>query len=258
MTQALSVQELAQLNARFERAHPSEIIRWAVEIFRQDVALASAFGADSAAIIHMAVQVDPKISIRTVDTGFLFPETLEFMEELRRRWSLNLQVVRTRLSEAEIARLKREHATRPIDDRYCCGEYKREAAERALAGLRGWITGLMRVEAETRRQTPIVEQLANGLVKIAPIAAWTRQQIDDYMREHQLPYHPLYAQGYLSVGCALHTQKPLDPQDPRSGRWGGQKTECGIHDIGKPRQTSPDGQGRSPRKGSKPPHQPKQ
>src|SRR3989338_9340430 len=120
-------EELKALNAKFERAHPVDIIRWAVETFRPDVALTSSFGADSAALIHMALQADPRISIRTVDTGFLFPETVRFTEELRRRWHLNLSVFRTKLSDEEVARLKRGHAARPIDDRYCCGEYKREA-----------------------------------------------------------------------------------------------------------------------------------
>ena len=235
MATELTLKDIEALNKRFEHAHPVEIIRWVVETFRSDVALTSSFGADSAAIIHMALQADPQINIRTVDTGFLFPETLQFMEELRRRWSLNLNVFRTKLSDEELARLKREHPTKPIDERYCCGEHKREATERALAGLRCWITGLMRVEAVTRRTTPIVERLATGLVKVAPIATWTYKQIYDYIREYDLPYHPLWAKGYTSIGCALHTQKPVDSNDPRSGRWVGQeKTECGIHDIGKP------------------------
>ncbi|MBI2103968.1 MAG: phosphoadenylyl-sulfate reductase [Candidatus Omnitrophica bacterium] len=235
----MTPQELKRRNAAFERAHPSEIIRWAVETFRPDAALTSSFGADSAALIHMAVQVDPAISIRFVDTGFHFPETLQFLEHLKRRFRLNVQVFRTRLSAQEIDRLKREHAVRPIDDRYCCGEYKVETTERALAGVRCWITGLMREETPTRRHTPIVEALENGVTKVAPIAGWTAKQLLAYMEEHRLPFHPLWARGYTSIGCALHTQPPVDPNNPRSGRWAGQdKTECGIHDIGKgkPRQ----------------------
>lgn len=237
MSTTLTPHELKELNCRFETAQPAEIIRWAVETFRPDVALTSSFGADSAALIHMAIQVDPQLSIRTVDTGFLFPETLQFLDELRRRWRLHVTVVRTTLSDDEIARLKRQHATRPIDDRYCCGEYKRAATERALAGVRCWMTGLMRSEAVTRRETPIVEVLANGLTKVSPIATWATKQIYDYMTANDVPFHPLWAQGYTSIGCALHTTKPVDPNDPRSGRWAGQnKTECGIHDIGKPPQ----------------------
>ena len=231
---ALTPQGLARLNARFARAHPTEIIRWAVETFRPDVALTSSFGVDSAALLHMAVQADPRISIRFVDTGFHFPETLRFMEELTRRFHLNVCVFRTRLPAGDIERLKREHAARPIDDRYCCGEYKVEATRRALAGLRCWITGLMREEAVTRKATPFVEVLESGLTKVAPIVAWSARQIHAYLEEHRLPFHPLWAAGYTSIGCALHTQKPVDPNDPRSGRWAGQdKTECGIHDIGK-------------------------
>ena len=227
-------QELAALTKKFETAHPIEIIRWAVETYRPETVLTSSFGADSAAIIHMALQADPKIPIRTVDTGFLFPETVRFTETLRKLFALNLTVIRTKLTDAEIARLKAQHATTPIDDRFCCGEYKREATERALAGVRCWIAGLMRAEAASRRRTPIIEPLGNGMIKVSPIAAWTQKQVYDYMQQHQLPYHPLWSQGYTSIGCALHTQKPADPNDPRSGRWAGTgKTECGIHEIGK-------------------------
>ena len=231
-------QDVERLNAEFADAHPVDIIRWAVETFRPDVALTSSFGSDSAAILHMAVQVDPAISVRTVDTGFLFPETLQHMERLKPLLRLNLTVYRTRLDDATVARLKREHATTPVDDRYCCGAYKREATERALAGLKCWIAGLMREDSVARRNTPIVEVLNNGMIKVAPIALWTAKQIYAYMQEHRLPYHPLWAHGYTSIGCALHTQKPVDPNDPRSGRWVGQnKTECGIHDIGKSKPT---------------------
>ena len=131
--------------------------------------------------------------------------------------------------------MRREHATTPIDERYCCGQYKREATERALKGLRCWIAGLMRSEAATRRHTPIVEVLGNGVTKVSPIATWDTKRLYDYMRAYEIPFHPLWAQGYTSIGCALHTAKPADPNDPRSGRWAGQnKTECGIHDIGTP------------------------
>jgi phosphoadenosine phosphosulfate reductase len=235
-TPTLTDGDLKRLNERFESSDPVEIIHWAVETFRPDVALTSSFGADSAAMIHMALQADPKISIRTVDTGFLFPETQAFTEELRRRFDLNLTVIRTSLPKSEVDRLWKEYAAgQPVDDEFCCGQYKREATERALADVNCWIAGLMRAESKTRKDTPIVERLANGIVKVAPIAAWTQKQIHEYMTRHQLPYHPLWSQGYTSIGCALHTQRPVDPNDPRSGRWAGQdKTECGIHDIGKP------------------------
>ena len=230
-----SQDEVTRLNAKFAAAEPSEIIRWAVETFRPDVAMTSSFGAKSAALIHMAIQVDPTISIRFVDTGLLFPETLQFVEELTRRFHLNVSVFRTRM---DVEKFKREHAHLPIGHPdFCCGDYKVEATERALAGLRCWITGISREEARTRATTPFVEVLTTGVTKVAPLAAWTSKQLHAYMTTHGLPYHPLWSKGYTSIGCWPCTQKPIDPNDPRSGRWAGQdKTECGIHDIGKPPQ----------------------
>lgn len=228
----LTPDTLKTLNARFEQAHPTDIIRWAVETFRPTVALTSSFGVDSAALIHMALQVDPRIEIRTVDTGVLFPETYAFMETLKQRFRLNLVVTKSRLN---VAQFLREHAGDvPGTPGFCCEQYKVETMERALTGLRGWITGVMRTDAPTRASTPVAQLLSNGITKIAPIATWNAKQIHAYMTAHALPYHPLWAQGYTSIGCWPCTQKPSDPNDPRSGRWAGQdKTECGIHDIGK-------------------------
>ena len=229
---ALTSAHVAELNRRFETAHPTDILRWAVETFRPDVALTSSFGAKSAGLIHMAIQADPRMEIRVVDTGLLFPETYRFIEEITRRFHLHLTVVKSQL---DVEQFKREHAHLPIGHPdFCCSPYKVEAAERALAGLRCWITGISRGDATTRAATPIVEVLTTGVVKVAPLAAWSPRQLDAYMTEHKLPYHPLWSQGYTSIGCWPCTQKPIDPHDPRSGRWPWQeKTECGIHDIGK-------------------------
>lgn len=232
MPSTLSPQAVGQLNARFAEAQPIDIIRWAVETFRPEVAVTSSFGARSAVLIHLATQVDPRISVRLVDTGLLFPETLQFVEQLRQRFQLNLTVVRSKLN---VEQFLKEHAGQaPGHPDFCCSPWKVEAAERALTGLRCWITGIRRSEAKTRASTPFVEVLATGLVKVAPLAAWSSTQQDEYLVQHHLPYHPLWAQGYTSIGCWPCTVKPIDPNDPRSGRWAGQdKTECGIHDIGK-------------------------
>jgi phosphoadenosine phosphosulfate reductase len=233
---AFSAQDAERLNAAFAGKHPTDIIRWTVETFRPDVAMTSSFGAESACLIHMAVQVDPSLSIRMVDTGFLFDETVQFMEELKKRFKLNVSVFRTKM---DVEKFKQAHAHLPPEHPdYCCGDYKVEATERALAGLRAWITGIRRSQAATRAQTPFVEVLSSGLVKVAPLAAWTPKDIHAYMTQHDLPYHPLWHKGYASIGCWPCTQKPLDPNDPRSGRWAGQsKTECGIHSIGKDGKT---------------------
>lgn len=232
MTATLTPQDAARLNTQFAAAPPIDIIRWAVETFAPDVALTSSFGTDSAALLHMARGIDPAISVRFVDTGFHFPETLQFKDELVRRWNLNLSVFRTRM---DVERFKREHLEMPSEHPdYCCGDSKVEATTRALAGLRCWMTGITRADSPTRATTPFVDVLEGGLVKVTPLAAWSLQQIHAYMREHDIPFHPLWYQGYTSIGCYPCTRKPIDPNDPRSGRWIGlDQTECGIHEIGK-------------------------
>ena len=210
-----------------------EIITWVVETFRPSVALTSSFGARSAGIIHMALQVDPKIEIRVVDTGLLFDETYQFMEQLKQRFHLNLKVFKSTL---DVQKFLKDHEGQPIGHpEFCCSPYyKVEATERMLKDLHGWITGIQRDDANTRSATPFVELLTNGVTKVAPLAAWSAKQLHEYMTKHRLPYHPLWAKGYTSIGCWPCTKPPLDPNDPRSGRWPGQdKTECGIHDIGK-------------------------
>ena len=233
MSHALTPQQAADLNQRFEAAQPSEIIRWAVETFRPSVALTSSFGARSAGLIHMALQADPAIEIRVVDTGLLFPETYEFMKALQQRFRLNLKVLKTTL---DVPKFMKEHEGQPVGHpEFCCSPYKVEATERMLKDLRCWITGIQRSDAKTREQTTHVELLTNGVVKVAPLAAWSAKQLHEYMTANRLPFHPLWEKGYTSIGCWPCTQKPADSNDPRSGRWAGQdKTECGIHDIGKP------------------------
>ena len=236
-TSSLTTEQVRALNQRFERAQPTETIRWAVETFRPAVALTSSFGAKSAGIIHMALQVDPAIDIRFVDTGLLFPETLQFKDELQRRFKLRITTFRSKL---DVEQFKREHAELPIGHPdFCCSPHKVEATNRALKDLRCWITGISRTDAATRAQTPIVEVLEGGLVKVAPLALWTAKDLHAYMQQHQLPYHPLWHQGYTSIGCWPCTKRPINPNNPRSGRWDGQKTECGIHDIGKPPRQNP-------------------
>ncbi|MBI4597141.1 MAG: phosphoadenylyl-sulfate reductase [Candidatus Omnitrophica bacterium] len=228
----MTPREIARLNKRFETLHPIEIVRWAVETFRPQVALTSSFGAKSAGIIHMALQADPKIEIRVVDTGLLFKETYVFMGELKKRFHLNLKIVGTAL---DVPKFLREHEGQAVGHpEFCCSSYKVETTERMLKDLRCWITGISRSDATTRAATPFVEALSNGVTKVAPLAGWSSKQLHEYMTKHDLPYHPLWEKGYTSIGCWPCTQKPVDPHDPRSGRWAGQdKTECGIHNIGK-------------------------
>ena len=229
-----SDEELKRLGDEFERWSAHELIRWAVETFGDDLAVSSSFGADSAVMLHLATRIKPDVKVITVDTGFLFPETIAFRDELARRLNLNLLVYRPVIDRESFIR---EHGRmwRSSPDA-CCAFNKREPFDRAKRelGIRCWMTGIRREQSATRRVAPVVQHDHLGLVKLCPIARWSAQDVHDYLQEHDLPYHPLREQGYLSIGCQPEedycTRKVHPGEDPRSGRWAGlDKTECGLH-----------------------------
>ncbi len=208
---------------------PAErIIRWAVDAFAPRLAVSSSFGAESACLLHLASRAWPEIPVLFVNTGFLFPETLRFRDELVERLKLNVQeskpLVPTEQFLAERGELYK------TDPDACCAVNKVEPMDRAIAGYDAWLSGIRRDQSPTRASTPIVARLDSGLYKVSPIAAWSTRQVHEYLKRHELPYHPLFEQGYLSIGCTHCTRRVAPGQDPRSGRWSGfEKTECGLH-----------------------------
>lgn len=211
--------ELAELSAGFETAPASKIVRWAVDTFGRDLCITASM--QDAVLIDVATRVAPEIEVVFIDTGDHFPETYETLERVRRRYDLNLRVIR--VPEPEIP----FHVQDPVR---CCSDAKVAALEEALAGRAAWMSGLRRVEAVTRSDAPIVGLDKRGLVKVNPLATWTDLDVSGYVAANEVPYNPLLDQGYLSIGCAP-TTKPVEPgADPRSGRWAGSdKTECGLH-----------------------------
>lgn len=212
--------ELAEVNARLEVAPAAAAIAWAVERFGDDLVVASSF--EDAVLIDIAVGVKPDIEIVFLDTQFHFAETLWFVEHLRDRYDLNLRVVEPLVDKADLWQ---------TDLNGCCAVRKVEPLNRALAGRAAWITGLRRVDAPTRANAPIVSwDEARSMVKLNPLAPWTDDDMDAYIRDHDLPANPLAERGILSVGCWPCT-KPVAPgEDRRAGRWAGSgKVECGLH-----------------------------
>ena len=224
----------AEIKARskeLEGQPPEAILRWAFATFPK-VAISTAFGPEGCALVAMAVGIEPKVKIFTVDTDFLFPESLALREEFVRRYGVNLRVLEGRVSLVEQERL---HGPRLYerDTDTCCALRKVEPTRRALAGLDAWIAGLRRDQSHTRAQIDVLESYAREdgttLVKVNPLAAWTRKDTWNYLFAHDVPYNPLLDRGYKSIGCWPCT-KPVDESaDERAGRWGGQKAECGIH-----------------------------
>ena len=221
LAEAPDLAELAAISAELERQPATSAIRWAWERFGPDVVLASSF--QDSVLVHLAMQVAPEIEVVFLDTQYHFAETVWYVEQVQRRYDLNLTVVSPQIDPDD----------RWLDDPdECCNLRKVEPLVRALDGRAAWITGLRRDEAPTRRRAPIVSwDLSRGLVKVNPIATWTEADVHHYTQEHALLEHPLRDRGYASIGCWPCTRPVTDGEDPRSGRWAGSdKIECGLHD----------------------------
>jgi phosphoadenosine phosphosulfate reductase len=233
--QTLLAEDLVRdLNRRFEQAEPREIIRWALEESGlQRVAIASAFQAEGTCVIHMAIEVRPDVPILFLETGFHFAETLAFKERLTELLDLNVvDLTGDHTVDSQAAKYGPRLYER--DPHLCCELNKVIPWRRALRGLDGWITSMRRDSSWTRRGSQIVSQQevddTGVVVKINPIANWTRRDAWAYLREHDLPRNPLYDLGYESIGCAPCTRMVFPGEDERAGRWSGQnKVECGIH-----------------------------
>ena len=197
--------------------------------FAGRIALVSSFGTESVILLHMVAQIDPGLPVIFLETGKLFPETLIYRDALAAR--LRLTDIRSiRPSGAQLAAYDPNGRLWEKDTDLCCAIRKTNPLDEALTGFEAWITGRKRSQSGTRADLRPVETGADGRITVNPLAYWDDEQIDAYFLAHDLPRHPLQAQGYTSIGCATCTAKPLPGQDKRSGRWAGQeKTECGIH-----------------------------
>ena len=220
---------LELLNKRYDGAEPLEILRGAVcEEFPGRVALVSSFGTESAALLHLIAQVDRATPVVFLDTGKLFGETRRYRDQLAK--SLGLTGVQSVTPDpAAVAARDPRGILWTQNPDACCILRKVEPLERALAPFDAWFTGRKAFQAATRATLPLFES-ENGRIKINPIVRWTKEDIDAYFAEFELPRHPLQADGYLSIGCMPCTSRVEPGEDARAGRWrGSDKIECGIH-----------------------------
>ncbi len=211
--------ELSELSASFESAPAEEIIDWAVASFGPLLSLTASM--TDAVLIDLAVRVAPAIEVVFIDTGYHFPETLETVEAVRRRYGLNLRIMTV---------APHDEALWEVDPENCCSSVKVGQLDRALAGKAAWMSGLRRDEAASRAGAPILGRDLRGLVKVNPIANWDAERVAAHIEAHDVPVNPLTLQGYPSIGCMPCTHPVAEGADPRSGRWvGREKTECGLH-----------------------------
>ena len=227
---AFTERDALRLNNLFRGVPTVEMLRTVLaEQMAGDIAIVSSFGAESAVLLHLVASIDPAVPVIFLDTGKHFPETLAYRDQLAARLGLtNLRIV---TPDAEVIAKKDETGLRwSYDPDGCCEIRKVIPLERAMAGFDASITGRKAFQASTRNALPRFEVDAAGKLKVNPLADWTKADLDAYFVEHDLPAHPLVAEGYLSIGCAPCTSKVKPGEDARSGRWAGwDKTECGIH-----------------------------
>src|SRR5262245_54853754 len=222
--------EIKQLARRFETAGVEEILEWAVKRFSPRLAMTSNFGAEGVVVIDHLARVARHTPIIYLETGFQFAETDQLKERLRERYGLNIIGRRAALSVDEQNRIHGERLYERDSDS-CCRMRKVEPLAEALKGYDAWIAALRRDQSPTRAKIGVVEWNArHGLVKINPLAAWERRRVWDDIVSRELPYNPLYDDGYTSVGCVPCTRRVVAGAHERSGRWDGEKKlECGIH-----------------------------
>lgn len=223
---------LASWNRRLAQLSAPQRVQCALQNLPETRVLTSSFGAQAAVMLHMVSAEQPDVPVVVVDTGYLFPETYEFIDTLTERIGLNLKVYRANMSPAhQEARFGKrwEQGLEGIEAYNT--QNKVEPMRRAMDELSvgTWFTGLRRVQSQSRSDTPFVEY-AGGRFKVAPIADWTDRDVYNYLQAHDLPYHPLWHKGYVSIGDT-HTTVPLhEAGSEELTRFHGLKRECGLHD----------------------------
>jgi len=220
---------VADLNGRLRNASPQEILREAINMYGDQLALVSSFGAESAVLLHMLAQIDRDTPVLFLDTGQLFGQTLDYRKQLAAKLGLT-DVRDLRPSFADLATGDPNADLYKTDTDACCHIRKVLPLDRAIEGFGAWITGRKRFHGGDRLRLAVVEK-ADGKVKFNPLANWTKADLDAYAAEHDLPAHPLVAMGFPSIGCWPCTAPAgAEATDGREGRWQGlDKTECGLH-----------------------------
>ncbi|WP_210729908.1 MULTISPECIES: phosphoadenylyl-sulfate reductase [unclassified Rhodococcus (in: high G+C Gram-positive bacteria)] len=228
----LSVEELKAVAERGAReldgADAAELLAWTEREFGTDYIVAS--NMQDAVLVHLAAQVHPGIDVLFLETGYHFAETIGTRDAVEAVYGVKIVNARAELTVPQQDALEGKDLFAREPNR-CCAMRKVAPLKKELANYSAWVTGIRRVESPTRANAPLISfDDGFGLVKINPIAAWSDEDMQNYIDEHSILVNPLVDEGYPSIGCAPCTVKPAPGADPRSGRWAGKaKTECGLH-----------------------------
>ncbi|GAB4415909.1 MAG: phosphoadenylyl-sulfate reductase [Anaerolineae bacterium] len=222
--------DFSEINHYFANRPLDELLSWSLATFGAKGALITSFGPTGMVILDRLAKLCPGVKVITIDTDFLFEETYALRERVQRRYPIQLEIRKSALTPAVQAQVYQPQLWQVNPD-LCCHIRKVVPLTEALGGLEAWLTGLRRDQATTRTELPLVAwDDKYHLVKINPLANWTRSQVWTYLLENDVPYNHLHDMGYASIGCT-HCTRPTDSSgDERAGRWQGQnKIECGMH-----------------------------
>ncbi|MEY0232834.1 phosphoadenylyl-sulfate reductase [Providencia manganoxydans] len=223
---------LSDFNAQLEKQDAIKRIEWALEHLPNQFVLSSSFGIQAALTLHMVTQALPDIPVILTDTGYLFPETYHFIEQLTEKLNLNLQVYRAAKSPAWQEAIYGQLWEQGLDGIEQYNQLNKvEPMERALHELnaQSWFSGLRREQSASRSTLPVLS-IGRGIFKVLPVIDWNNRQVHEYLTKYDLPYHPLWEQGYLSVGDTHTTRKWEPGMSEEETRFFGLKRECGLHE----------------------------
>ena len=235
MTPASNPEFLKQVSEQLEDKAPHEVLEWAVREYYPKLTMATAFGPEGCCLVHMIAEIEPRVRVFNLDTGYQFPETLELRERLRTRYGIEVEMVRPELDVSAYEARNGGPLYNRNPDR-CCYDRKIVPLRRALEGYVAWISAIRKDQTLDRAKAAVVgwDEKFN-LVKVNPLLSWTKQDVWAFVVKHDVPYNPLHDRGYPSIGCWPCTQAVADGGDERAGRWAGKgKTECGLHSVNLP------------------------
>ncbi len=224
--------DLAEINEKLADAGPYDVLRWAVERFFPRLTMATAFGAEGCAILHMLAEIEPRVRVFNLDTGYQFRETLELRDRIAETYGIQVEMIRPDTSTEQYEAIHGGPLYQTHPDR-CCHDRKILPLRRAIQGYDAWISAIRADQSNDRAQTPKVGwDKKFNLVKINPLLSWTKKDVWSFIVEKNVPYNPLHDVGYPSIGCWPCTQPVNSNEDERAGRWAGKsKTECGLHSL---------------------------
>jgi phosphoadenosine phosphosulfate reductase len=225
--------ELEAASQRLESATPEEVIAWGVEHYAPYLTMATAFGPEGCVILSMLARIAPDTYVFNLDTGYQFQETLDLRDRIAEKYGMEVDLLAPELSVAEYEALNGGplYKTNPNQ---CCFDRKIRTLKRASEVMHAWMSGIRRDQSSDRAQAAVVGwDKKFGLVKISPLANWTKKDVWKRITDEGIPYNPLHDRGYPSIGCWPCTRAvEAGETDERAGRWSGmKKTECGLHSI---------------------------